>query len=170
MSADESRWQLAIKTSVASLLGLAILGHFGITAAYVAPPSPLKLKLQPVLQSYVEPYFTQRWELFAPDPIMETRLLMVSCRVRTENGGTEDTPYSNMTAPLRELRDRYRLTPADRIDRLEQGAIHLMFDRPDALTKKVLEAHDEGPTTGSGRRRPSSTRKRTGGARTASTC
>jgi hypothetical protein len=144
MSATEHSWKFWLKTSVAALLGVAVLGHFTITAAYVAPPSPLRMKLLPLFHSYLDPYFSQRWELFAPDPVTDTRLLMVSCRVHGTGGGTEETAYSNMTSPLREMKDRYRLTPADRIDRVQQGALHIMFEAPDALTKKILTVPEEG--------------------------
>jgi hypothetical protein len=117
--------------------------HFAVTLAYLTPPNPVRLRLSPLIQAYMSPYFDQRWELFAPDPVADARLLQVSCRSLGADGDPRESAWSAMTAPLRELRQRYRLTPADRLDRAQQAAIHMMFEKQDALVEKLVQREDE---------------------------
>jgi hypothetical protein len=136
-------WRDRTKVALALLVGGAIATHFTLTAAYVAPPSPLKLAMQPAFDAYMEPYFAQRWSLFAPDPVTDMRELLLSCRVRNDAGAIEETPFTDITAPLRAMKARYRLTPADGLARVQSGALHLVFGAPEEITKKALEVPEE---------------------------
>jgi Family of unknown function (DUF5819) len=125
----------------ALLLGLGI--HFGITLIYLTPLNPVKLRLLPLVNRYMVPFFEQRWELFAPDPLVDTRLLLVSCRLVDAQGNVEERPWSNMTSAYRDLKHRYRLTPADRIERAQFTALQLLFGAKDELVKRLLEHPDD---------------------------
>jgi hypothetical protein len=139
-------WGDRAKAAMVAAGAIALGVHFAITAAYVAPPSPLRLAMQPVFDAYVEPYFTQQWTLFAPAPAADLRSLLLSCRVRGDDAAIEETPFVDITAPLRELRQRYRLTPADRLARVHSGAIHVLFAAPEELEKKALDLpEDDAP-------------------------
>jgi hypothetical protein len=124
------------------LLG-ALAIHFVMVAVYVSPLNPLKLRLIPVVYGYIQPMFDQRWELFAPEPHVDTRMLLVSCRMTDAQGNAAETPWTDMTAAFRMLKYKYRLTPADRIDRAQHSAIHMIFDKPDPLVEKLLEHPNE---------------------------
>lgn len=124
------------------LWALLLLFHFGMTVLYLLPLSPIKLAILPTLEGYIQPFFEQRWELFAPNPIVDTRLLLVACRVADDAGQVQERPWMNVSSPLRALKERYRLTAADRIDRAQMTAMHLLFERGDVLTDK-LQAHPE---------------------------
>lgn len=119
--------------------------HFGITCAHLTPLNPIKVALLPYLSAYIHPFFDQRWELFAPNPVVDTRLLLIACRVKNERGEIEDRPWSNMTAAFRAQKERYRLTAADRVDRAHMASVHLLFEKPDALTQKLLDLPDDSP-------------------------
>jgi Family of unknown function (DUF5819) len=128
-----------------ALLVAGLVVHFTFTLAFLTPINPLKLRALPFINGYMVPLFEQRWELFAPDPLVDTRYLLVSCRVKRPDGGLEERPYSNMTAAYRELKHRYRLTPADRLERAQFAPIHMMMGEQDALAKRLL-AHPENDT------------------------
>jgi hypothetical protein len=128
----------------AILAGFLML-HFGITCLHLTPLNPVKITLLPYLSEYTQPLFQQRWDLFAPNPIVDTRMLLIACRVRTERGDIEERPWSNMTAQFRALKERYRLTPADRIDRAHMASVHLLYEKPDALTDKLLNTPEDTP-------------------------
>jgi hypothetical protein len=133
------------KRAFPAILAGFLVFHFSVTCLYLTPLNPIKVALLPYVSAYIEPIFQQRWELFAPNPIVDTRMLLIACRVKDEQGVIEERPWSNMTASFRALKERYRLTPADRIDRAHMAAIHLLYEKPDALTDKVINTPEETP-------------------------
>lgn len=63
--------------------GIAIVGlvaHFGLTIMHVGPISPLSQQLAPVTNAWINPFFNQNWELFAPDPVNTDMGLLVQAR------------------------------------------------------------------------------------------
>lgn len=143
---DNTRPPMKFLISALPAVVIALLVmHFSITLAYLTPLNPLKVKVMAGLESYMRPFFEQRWELFAPNPVVDTRLMMVTCRVEGEGGQVEEKPWSNVSTPVRELKQRYRLTPADRIDRAQMTSVHLLYEPPDVLTTKLLEKPEDTP-------------------------
>jgi hypothetical protein len=124
------------------LLGGLLAFHFAATLVHLTPMNPLKLRLQPVVDRYINPYFSQKWELFAPDPVVDTKELLVSCRVRRAAQSVEETAWSNMTAPLRQLKYHYRFSPADRLERVQTAALHLAFAPDDPVLSKMRKQRD----------------------------
>jgi hypothetical protein len=49
-----------------------------------------------------------------------------------------------MTVPLRRLKGRHRLTPADRLERVQTAALHLAFAPDDPLLIKMKQQRDGG--------------------------
>ena len=85
------------------------------------------------------PYFTQAWTLFAPDPIVDTRELLVSCRIARPDGATEDSPWLDITTPLRDQRARYRIGPASALERAQSGGLHMVLAPPDPLIARLAD-------------------------------
>ncbi len=131
-----------------------------MTLAFLTPLNPLKMRALPLINGYMVPLFEQRWELFAPDPLVDTRYLLVSCRVAGEGGAVEEKPFSNMTAAYRDLKHRYRLTPADRLERAQFSPIHMMMGEQDALAKRLL-SHTENESPAFQRAREAIEKSRT---------
>ncbi|MEO7735563.1 MAG: DUF5819 family protein [Kofleriaceae bacterium] len=127
------------------ILGGVLVLHFAITLVYLTPLNPIKIELLPYVSQYMQPFFQQRWDMFAPNPLVDTRMLLISCRTKNEHGELEERPWSNMTAPLRAQKERYRLTPADRIDRAQMAAIHLLYEKPDVLADKLINTPEDTP-------------------------
>lgn len=128
-----------------AILGGVLVLHFAVTCLYLSPLNPIKIALLEYVSEYMQPFFQQRWDLFAPNPLVDTRMLLISCRIKNERGELEERPWSNMSAPFRAQKQRYRLTPADRIDRAHMASIHLLFEKPDALADKLLNTPDDTP-------------------------
>ncbi len=121
----------------AALIGVLAM-HFAMTMAYLTPLNPVKLRLMPVVEGYIRPFFEQRWTLFAPDVEAMTRYVLVSCRGEDAQGVVQEQPWVNITLPLHELKQRYRLTPADRLDRAQTVGISQLTPNDDDVTKKLL--------------------------------
>jgi len=68
--------------AISVVLGAVILAlHTFAITLYNAPPNPLSVAYREALVRYVQPYFTQQWSLFAPDPLDED--VVVLARFRT---------------------------------------------------------------------------------------
>src|SRR5262249_15459863 len=126
----------------AAAILLVVVMHFAATLLYLTPLNPVKAAVYTQLNRYMEPYFTQNWAMFAPDPVADTTLLLVSCRMAEANGAAE-TPWIDVTSRLRELHYRYRITPADRIARAESAPLLLMARRPDLLVETIKKLPTE---------------------------
>jgi hypothetical protein len=122
---------------VAGGLVAALVVHFGFTLLYLMPANPIGLRVRPVVSGYVDPFFTQNWALFAPDPIVDTRELLVSCRHPDGRGGSTDTPWANITTPLRDKRAEYRVGPSNAIERAQMGPLHLVLAPGDPLIERL---------------------------------
>lgn len=112
--------------------------HFSLTMAFLTPLNPVKLRLMPVLEGYIQPFFQQRWSLFAPNVEALTRYVLVSCRGEDAQGVMQEQPWVNITLPLHELKQRYRLTAADRLDRAQSVGISLLSPTDDEVTAKLM--------------------------------
>jgi hypothetical protein len=121
--------------------GLAV--HFGITLAYLTPVNPAKLRVSSLLDGYMEPFFSQRWTLFAPEVSARTKYLLVSCRAEDASGALREHPFVNITQPLRELKQRHRLTPADRLDRAQLAGLKMTQAQDDEVSRRLLEKPDD---------------------------
>ncbi|TXS55815.1 DUF5819 family protein [Streptomyces sp. t39] len=67
----------------ALLIGGALLGvHMTLAALSQAPLSPAKLVYGDRVAAYLDPYFSQNWQLFAPTPMSDDRgiLARATCR------------------------------------------------------------------------------------------
>ncbi len=52
----------------AVVLGLVLSFHFAATALWVSPAGPIYDAVAPVVNPYMQPFFQQGWNLFAPNP------------------------------------------------------------------------------------------------------
>jgi hypothetical protein len=134
------RWLPRLTLALLPLvLGGALAFHFAMTLAYLTPLNPLKLALQQPVLAYMQPFFAQNWHLFAPDPVRDSRVLTVSCRLRQPDGGLVETPWADVSTPLRQAKQANRFSPADRLERPQSGAVHAIFSQDETL--QVLQKH-----------------------------
>jgi hypothetical protein len=121
---------------VAVLMSLVLAVHFALTLAYLTPANPIRLEHQGPILAYMEPFFSQNWSLFAPDPTVDTRYLLVACR-RHSDGPDEHAGWINITAPLRRTRADDRLGPVLAIERNQMGPLHSVFAPEDPLMARL---------------------------------
>jgi hypothetical protein len=137
------RYQQVLRHAVPAVLIAALAVHFTCTLVYLMPPNPMSVRARPVVGSYMEPFFSQNWSLFAPDPVADTRLLLVSCRVEEPDGSATETPWANITSPLRAVKSRYRVGPANQLERAQLAPLYMIFPPGDALIEKVASQNEE---------------------------
>ncbi|WP_437841981.1 DUF5819 family protein [Sorangium sp. So ce1153] len=131
-----------LSTSAPALLAAALCFHFAMTLAYLTPQNPLKLRFARLIDGYMSPLLQQNWHLFAPDPINDTRVLMVACRLRQPDGGTLETGWTDITTPYWEAHLKNRLGPATRIARSVTGAARLTYSA-DPTSLQIAKKLDE---------------------------
>lgn len=121
-------------------VAVVLLGiHFGMTLVYLMPLNPIKVRLAPAVERYMTPWFAQDWHLFAPDPIDETRMLLVSCRIRPGNGLTRETAWADVSTPLWSTQADQRFSAAAWLVRPQAHAVQLYFDQNEILA--AIERH-----------------------------
>ncbi|MFM9583095.1 DUF5819 family protein [Streptomyces caniscabiei] len=116
---------------VALLVGAALLGaHFLMAAMSQAPLNPVKLRLYDETSSYLDPYFTQNWLLFAPDPLSDDRGVMA--RAKCANGVNSD--YYDVTTPHIRAVQQDRFFPS-RVSRLVTSSLQMVTDQDPVLDR-----------------------------------
>ncbi|WP_437944931.1 DUF5819 family protein [Sorangium sp. So ce296] len=141
-----------LSTSAPALLAAALVFHFAMTLSYLTPQNPLKLRFARLIDGYMHPFLQQNWHLFAPDPITDTRVLMVACRLRQPDGGATETGWIDITTPYWEAHLDDRLGPAARLGRSVTGAARLIYsaDPTSLQMAKKLEEHRARAQAGGG--------------------
>jgi Family of unknown function (DUF5819) len=150
---DPTSPKRTVRPVVIRLRWPAALVLFGIAAAYVvsvtvlvAPPSPARNRLLPVVERVSRPYLNQTWMLYAPTPATSSRDWLVSVQVRTA-AGIQESPESNATKALIALAKSRRWAPsrmmsvAGALDDLTSAYVHdkqVIENRPWAEEKKRL--------------------------------
>lgn len=64
----ERRWRSILWWSAFAVCGLGLVVHFSLIQISNMPMSAVKLRMANLLDFYVSPYFSQRWNFFAPTP------------------------------------------------------------------------------------------------------
>lgn len=79
-----------------TLVTLVIVAGYTASALITAgPATPIQLRYQALIDTYMQPHFPQNWNLFAPDPISDERGAVVKARC-TDSTTTE---YLDITTP-----------------------------------------------------------------------
>ncbi|WP_283134924.1 DUF5819 family protein [Rhizohabitans arisaemae] len=118
-----------------------------MTFLYVAPWNPAYEKSASVVEGYMNPYFGQNWELFAPDPIDYDARVLVRAKVKDASGWERHTGWLDVTGPEREL-TRGSLFPG-RLARVVGGARQMVTDAdvpPSAASLPEEEEETEAET------------------------
>ena len=94
-------------------LVLAVVLYVAGVAVYVAPASPAQIRLLPVANRLIVPYFTQIWTLFAPTPPESQRLAYVEARyVASGSARVRTTPPLLVSEPMVDYARSRRWAPS----------------------------------------------------------
>lgn len=118
---------------------LLFIFHFGITLVHLTPLSPAKLRVMPSVSSYINPFFSQDWHLFAPDPVRDSQVIVVNCRVIQPDGSTVEMGWSDISTPFREATYRNRFSSADYITKLHSAITHAYLTPGSELLHTFVE-------------------------------
>ena len=137
MSTSAANPPRAVRRAHVAVLGVALAAltfHFGMTLLYLTPTNPIRMAMAAPMDGYMLPWFEQRWELFAPSPVGATRYLLVACRTDEDEA---EPPWHDVSSALLDAKYRYRITPADRMQRAVQAATGMIFPTKRDLVDKM---------------------------------
>jgi hypothetical protein len=104
---------------VPARLKLTAAVSFVLAAVYVlccliynAPASPATIRLAPIIDRVMNPYFEQAWTLFAPTPPSENEQLLVQAVIKGPNGADALTAEMDTAQPAYDLARSERLWPS----------------------------------------------------------
>jgi Family of unknown function (DUF5819) len=122
------RWRRTATNAVRLLALCWFLLHFGLTAAYVLPPNPTSNGWQPLLEATIGTYYSQNWQLFAPDPLAQNYALYIRPLTDTQaadivSHGLPKDGWFDMTNPSLVQFQQNRFAAYDRLARLQINAI-----------------------------------------------
>ncbi|MFY9820568.1 MAG: DUF5819 family protein [Thermoanaerobaculia bacterium] len=113
--------------------GVVLAVHFSLVQLGNMPLSPLKLNLAGAIASYVNPYFAQRWNFFAPQPIERDVFLVARARFRDPQTGSDVvTGWINVSDPLIGAVRKNRLSP---LFLVEVGLSNSVLDFENGIAK-----------------------------------
>ncbi|MFI6133227.1 DUF5819 family protein [Micromonospora sp. NPDC051141] len=117
----------------ARILPLLVVTAYAVSViGYNLPPSPLKVRLQSTLDAVVDPYLTQRWRLFAPNPPNGNYDGWLQVEYRT-GGTTTTSPVLSLTQPLIAEAKAHRLFPP----RVDRTVLNLGYSLSDIATSET---------------------------------
>ncbi|WP_157887484.1 DUF5819 family protein [Frondihabitans sp. PAMC 28766] len=100
------------------------------------PTTPITFALSPIADA-LDPYFTQNWNLFAPDPVSEDRAVLARVRCGNERA----SKYFDITSPATSLVQQQRFFPS-RESRIISNGILERFYKDEVIER--LEAKEQG--------------------------
>lgn len=126
------------KKVVIFLACLLFVFHFTFTAIYLAPFNPIKAKYGFIVNAYMEPFFSQNWKLFAPNPASNNNVFFA--RAKFADGSVSE--WMDLTSFMIEKNYQNRLSPYNRLVRIQRGAFNSLRSKDDVivlLSKKIEE-------------------------------
>lgn len=130
--------------------GILLLGfHFLVIALSLSPDNPLKHQYKIQISRYVEPFFSQSWNLFSPNPINSNMTVLLKFKI-FERGRVDTTQWVDIMAPLIDHRKTHFWSPAQRVTKYLTSCMHSILEnrkitldfiaKDDSLSKDSLAA------------------------------
>lgn len=113
---------------------IVLLMHFSILALHQLPENPLQHQFKKNLLAYVDPFFSQAWTLFAPNPINSNMSLLMRFEYNISNN-VDTTNWIDITEPLIKIREANFWSPAQRISKFTQTCMSNVNESH----KKIIE-------------------------------
>jgi len=99
---------------VNGLLALILVSHFTLVAFSMLPANPLNHQYKYQLFRYVNPFFSQAWTLFSPNPINSNQRLLFKYDIYSR-GNKHSTPWVDVVAPMTSAKKSSYWSPVQRI-------------------------------------------------------
>ena len=128
-----------ISSIVKYLFVVIFIVHFSILFFYQLPDNPLKHEFKYEIHSYVDPFFTQTWTLFAPNPINSNMSLLMRFEYENKDGKSKTVDWIDITESLIEDRKKSFWSPSQRMSKFTQSCMSDIQENND-LYKPALSS------------------------------
>ncbi len=118
-----------LKRTIFTIGTIWLSWHVLATALYLGPNNPMTKHYQPAIQAYMEPFFIQNWNLFAPEPATSSLQMWYRCE--------DNKSWSKWMDPLSNLIKQHqanRFTHKGKLIYVYQGLSRNLLN--DYVTKK----------------------------------
>ncbi|MEU5237761.1 DUF5819 family protein [Streptomyces lydicus] len=102
---DETRPLAALSLPSRIVIGVAACAvavivaiHLAMMFLHVAPSNTLSKQQGDLISEYVYPEYEQNWKLFAPNPLQQNIAVQVRAQLRSEDGTSRTTGWTDLTA------------------------------------------------------------------------
>lgn len=119
----------------ALFIGLLII-HFSILFIHQLPENPIKHQFKHSLHNYVDPFFSQAWTLFAPNPISSNMSLLMRFEYK-ERKAANVTEWMDITEPMIVDRKNNFWSPAQRISKFTQSCMSNINDNHKLILEQI---------------------------------
>lgn len=127
--------QLLFKFGIIAILVI----HFGILFLHQLNENPIQHEYKYKLHSYVDPFFSQAWTLFAPNPINTNMSLLMRFNYQMEDGRSRETEWIDITEPLIKDRKENFWSPAQRISKFTQSCMSNVNDNHKLILEQITK-------------------------------
>ncbi|RIL26950.1 hypothetical protein BUY98_14775, partial [Staphylococcus gallinarum] len=112
-----------LKYATPLFLTCLLILHFIFVILSVMPLNPITNKMGSFVNTYVNPVFTQNWNLFAPDPIDNNTAIQVKY---TETNNKKSEWIDVTSSMIKEMHVNY-ISPYNRISRMPESIVTEMI-------------------------------------------
>ncbi|KXY85466.1 hypothetical protein AT270_30100 [Bacillus cereus] len=96
-------------------LSIALCIHFCLILFHVMPKNPISNEISPVVNAYVNPFFTQNWHLFSPNPLVRNDIVYMQVKYK---GSSTPSDWLDITTPMIQTNYKNYLSPMNRMARI----------------------------------------------------
>lgn len=104
-----------------------LLAHFFMLFWYLSPDNPISHQYKYYIYKYVNPLFTQSWNLFAPNPVNSDQIITIRF-IEYSGHNANITPYLDLTTPIETERKKTFLNANQRISKFLSGNNQSLLD------------------------------------------
>ncbi|MBY0435056.1 MAG: hypothetical protein K2U26_13175 [Cyclobacteriaceae bacterium] len=123
----------------AYLCGVGVLiAHFTFVGLYLLPDNPIKHQFKYELRGYVNPFFSQSWNLFSPTPINSNMTLLLQFKVY-KSGAFDTTKWVDVYDPLiKEKRAKF-WSPVQRLSKFMTSCMQSAIESNQSIVRTLKE-------------------------------
>jgi len=125
--------QVLVKFGIIAIL----IVHYGILFLHQLNENPIQHEYKYKLHSYVDPFFSQAWTLFAPNPINTNMSLLMRFNYHIEDSTSHETEWLDITEPLIKDRKENFWSPAQRISKFTQSCMSNVNDNHRLILEQI---------------------------------
>ncbi|CAN5392527.1 hypothetical protein BH10PSE19_BH10PSE19_19390 [soil metagenome] len=117
---------------------ILLIIHFTIVGLSLLPDNPIKHQMKYEIRSYMEPIFTQTWNLFSPTPINTNMTVLIQFKLYNA-GKIDSTEWVDIYEPLIKEKRASFWSPVQRISKFMTSCMQNVLESNNNFVKMVQQ-------------------------------